>query len=411
MPKEAQIIDHLFRKQYAKMVAILTGKFGIAFLETAEDIVQETMLKAANAWSYGTPPANAEAWLMKVAMNMALNHLKREKIKERVYKEALVEANNDHATYSSEQNDDFLAMIFACAHPAIGAQDQVAIVLKILCGFSSREIADALLSTEAAIDKRIYRAKQTLRELNIELKMPKAKEQEQRLDTVCTCLYLVFNRGYNSRNENQTISRDICLEAMALAKMLLKDFSKVNSIRALSALMCFHAARFDARLDDQGAIILLKDQDRTLWNQQLITTAKSLLAEACQGDVLTSYHLEALIAHEHCRATSLEDTDWQQIFDYYQALYAIKGSVVIQLNMAILRGKIDGPQKAIEQLTEIAENKFLKRYYLFYATLAYFEAEVGEKKKAIENYHKALQLTRSTQEQALIKGRIEKLMI
>jgi len=416
LPKDTEIgtlVDHLFRNQYGKMVAVLTSIFGLEHLGMAEDMVQDTLLEAFQRWSYGKVPPNPEAWLMLVAKNKALNALKREKVKQKVYQAQQYESHRpddlDHFFGAAEIEDSQLRMMFACCHPAISKEDQIAMVLKTLCGFGNKEIARALLLGEEAINKRLYRAKQTFKKQQLQLTVPTGADLNKRLDAVCTGLYLLFNEGYNSHQGETLIRKDLCLEAMRLCQLLLVHFPDKTKLPALLALMCFHVARFDSRIDNKGALIIFADQDRSFWNTSLIQSGMYYLAEASKGDTFSAYHLEASIAAQHCHATSLETTNWKFIQTLYQKLYELKPSPVILLNLAIVAGQVNGPKEALKQLQLLLSERKLANYHLLHATLGEVHLQLGNHSKALAAFQQAMQCHPSAKEQAFLKEKITRL--
>ncbi len=406
------LIDHLFRNEYGKVVSFLTLSFGFHFLETAEDIAQDTLAEAYKNWGYNGIPPNPHGWIFKVAKNKALNYVRRENIKQSVFEklDREEEQEQEEIFLNREIEDSMLRMIFACCHPIIAGESQIALILTTLGGFSRKEVAYALLSDEEAIKKRLYRAKKEIRQSNIVLAVPTGDELSERLKTVCISLYLLFNEGYNASHSDELIRKDFCLEAVRLTRLLAQHFPGETRVSALLSLMLFHAARLKSRIDDKGAIVLFRNQDRGLWNQDLIKAAYFYLSESSRGSTLTSYHLEASIAAQHCYAPTYEKTNWPFIFDLYSRLYEIKPSPVIKLNLAIVSSKIKGVKYGIEQLEALIKSeKKLKNYYLLYATLGQLYVENKEQDLAISNFEQAKSLTASEKEKAFLQNRIDAL--
>jgi RNA polymerase sigma factor (sigma-70 family) len=400
-----QLVDHLFRHEAGRMVAILTRLFGLHNLELAEDIVQDTLHQALNAWSLGRLPDNPAAWLMTVAKRKAINTVRREKfyrsfagdIDALLKSEYTASYTMDQVFLEAEIADSQLRMIFTCCHPGLPAEAQVALTLKTLCGFSIAEIAAALLTTESNINKRLYRAKEKIRNEGIDFSVPIGIHLRHRLDAVLLVIYLLFNEGYNSAGDNPAIRKDLCLEALRLA-MLLTERTPTNEyppVYALIALLCFHSARLDARLDNNDGLVILEEQDRSAWDKELIQQGTQFLARSATGETATAYHLEAAIAAEHCMAPDFASTNWQRIHEYYTALEKLKPSSVIRLNLAIVTGKKDGPQAAISLLHELESHKALENYYLLYASLGEFYYLAGRKEEAVDYFLQAKALTRS----------------
>jgi RNA polymerase sigma-70 factor (ECF subfamily) len=399
------LIDHLFRQEAGRMVAILTRLFGIHNLELAEDVFQDTLHQALKDWSLGGIPGNPAGWLMVVAKRKAINTIKRERLFRSFAADmdALLKSEwtasytMDHIFLEDEIKDSQLRMIFTCCHPALPAEAQISLTLKTLCGFSISEISSALLTSESNINKRLYRAKEKIRHEQIDFTVPSGQNLLQRLDSVLLVIYLLFNEGYNATGDNLTIRRDLCLEAMRLARLLTEKpiTNEYPPIYALLALMCFHAARFDARIDSNNGLVILEEQDRNLWNKELITQGFEFLFQSATGNAATAYHLEAAIAGEHCLAPNFKKTNWTKIHAYYTALERLKPSSVIKLNLAITIGKRDGPPAAIRYLQELKKHKVLENYYLLYASLGEYYFQSAQKEEALENFTKAKKLAKS----------------
>ena len=397
------------------MVSILTRIFGIHNLELAEDVVQEAFTKATQQWGFNGIPNNPSGWLLQVAKNKAIDVVRREKYSKNFAEDLSYIAKSEWTINTignffleTEIEDSQLRMIFTCCHPALQPESQIALTLKTLSGLSVGEIAKSLLTNEATINKRLYRAKQFIREENIKFEIPTGNELHERLENVYTVIYLLFNEGYNSGVADTLIRKDLCVEAIRLCKLLSEHrVGEQTETFALLALMCFHAARFDARLDEEGSIILLKEQNRTLWNRELIEKGNYFLNKASAGNEYTAYHLEASIASLHCAAESFEKTDWKLILKLYDALVLQKDSPVIRLNRAIVIAKLYTPDRAIEEINKIDGMESLtKSYYLFSATLGEMYLQKKEFKTAKNYFDTALGLTTSNAEKNLIKKKI-----
>lgn len=407
--KVDKLIDHLFRHEAGKITAILTNIFGLHQMELAEDIVQETLLEALNHWGMHQIPDNPSAWIMQVAKRKTINFLRRETYA-RKYESSLL--NNENSSYQIDEvfmdqsiEDSQLKMIFCCCHPLLPRESQIALTLKTLGGFSVPEIAKALLTTNANINKRLYRAKQKFRENDIQFNLPENSELHKRLDSVYLNLYLLFNEGYNSSNHNTLIREDLCLEAIRLSQLLqdlvpglLGNNSHLPKLHALIALMYFHSARFDARLDKGGGIIIFKDQDRKLWDQDMIATGLYYLQNSAVGNSLSEYHIEAGIAAQHCMSKNYEETDWNSLYKQYELLNKIKNNPVIELNLAIILSKTKGINASIQRLKQIEKEGKLNNYYLLYATIGTLLLERADRKEALSYFEKASSLTNSVVE-------------
>ncbi|MBV6645805.1 MAG: sigma-70 family RNA polymerase sigma factor [Cyclobacteriaceae bacterium] len=407
----SQLISHLFRQEYGKIVAYLTSLFGLHQLQSMEDITQETLLDAYRNWSYRGIPEAPDKWLFKVAKNKAINFYKREKRRAEIHDHVahnLLTIRESEVYLSEEVSDSMLRMMFACMSPKFSDINKILLVLNTLCGFNRKEIAQALLMEEEAVKKRLFRAKRDIREQSISLAVPVGDELEHRLQGVLSCLYLLFNEGYNSSNADELIRKDICLEAIRLCKLLVIQFEEETTSKALLSLMCFHAARFQSRIDDKGAIILIGNQDRKKWDQELIALGTYYLSKASHGDDLSSFHLEAAIAAEHCKARSFEETDWQLILRYYHHLSHLKPSPVIALNIALVTSQLGEVAEAVSQLKVLAEaHKSLKNYYLLHASLGELYIRLDEKDLALASLLKARDLTKSIKEITLLEEKIQ----
>lgn len=393
------------------MIAVLSKLLGLQNLQTAQDIVQDTLLQALYTWSYKGSPDNPTAWLYKVARNKAVDHLRREKRFRgvRAHHSYLLETENQfsavHPIFKEEEIEDSqLRMIFACCHPSIPVDSQIALALKTLCGLSVSEIARAFLKDEETIAKRIYRAKEKIRLEKIELDLPSPTHLPQRLDAVLHCFYLLFNEGYNSSHPEQLIREELCEEALRLAYLLtLTSITNRARTNALVALFCFQASRLRARLDECGNIILLKHQDRSKWYHPLIKKGLSFLEQATQKET-SVYHLEAGIAYLHAVAPSFETTDWKAIYFLYNILVTEHPTPFIALNKAIAASYAVSKEAALQELQQI---KGLENYYLYHTAIGEIYFELNRKNDARYYYQKALALTRSLAEQQLLQEKIK----
>lgn len=413
------MVDHLFRHEAGRMVAILTRLFGIHNWELAEDVLQDTFHQALADWSRGPVPDNPSGWIMVVAKRKAINAVRRERLHRSFAKDMDVLLKSEWtAAYTMDQvfledeiKDSQLRMIFTCCHPALPMEGQLALTLKTLCGFNIPEIAAAMLTSESNINKRLYRAKEKIRNEEIPFTVPAGLQLLPRLDAVLLVIYLLFNEGYNSSGENAVIRQDLCLEAMRLA-MLLTEKPVTNSyhpVYALLALLCFHSARFDARMDTNNSLIVLEEQDRGRWNRELIDQGLQFIARSTGGDHVTAFHLEAAIAAEHCLAPDFASTNWTRIYNYYVELEKLKPSSVIRLNLAIVIGKKDGPHAALRLLHNLEKNRALDNYYLLDASLGEFYQELGLSAEARAYFRRAQELTRSAAIREVLEKKIARI--
>jgi len=403
-------MEHFFRHESGRIVSLLTKIFGIGNLQLAEDVVQDTLIQAFNQWSFGSIPENPSAWVMAVAKRKVLNHLKRDRILERKSRD--IELNLpapedlDEIFQEDQIGDSMLRMMFVCCHPSLPPESRLVLTLKILCGFGSAEIASALLSTEAAVDKRLLRSKQEFRRRNLPLEIPNDESFEGRIKSVHMCIYLLYNEGYNSSHSDSLIRKDLCAEAMRLCKLVIDRFPDQRASLALMSLMCFHSARFESRIDDHGALVIFDRQDRSLWNAELIRWGHYYMSKAAQGDVLSEYHLEASIAAEHCSAKDFKSTRWDAIDRYYEVLAEIKDNPVIELNRAVILSQTQGPDKAIQVLERLKNHPRLARYYLLHSTLGELYFRVGETALARDHFSRAVELTSSKTELNFLAGKL-----
>ena len=315
----APLVEHFFRREAGRLVAVLTRLFGWRNFDLVEDMVQETLVDALESWSTRGPPGNPSGWVRRVARNKILDALRRGRSGERVLRDfatapSTPETGLDDFFVDSEIEDSQLRMIFACCHPSLDRADQVALTLKALCGFGHAEIARALLVSEEAIKKRLQRATSDLARHGVVLDPPASEEIAKRLDAVHQVLYLLFNEGYSSASGERAIRAELCEEAARLCHLLCSDpRCATPATHALMALLLFHAARLDSRLDDRGSLLLMEEQDRSRWDRELIRRAEEFLARSAEGKVVSTFHFEAGIVALHCRAASYEDTDWPAI--------------------------------------------------------------------------------------------------
>ena len=408
----SQLAEHLFRQEAGKLVSVLTSIFGLERLQLAEDVVQEALLRALQTWPYYGVPKNPAAWITQTAKNLALDVLRREKTFRG--KETAIAATMERepaaelASFDNEIKDERLRMIFVCCHPLIPEEAQVALALKTLCGFNSAEIARAFLSSEPAIEKRLVRARQRIREAKIAFEIPAADEIARRLDAVLQTLYLLFNEGYKASSGDKLVRQELCDEAIRLTTLLAEhpsgDYAKTH---ALLALMLLNAARFSTRVDEEGNILRLKEQDRSAWSAPMIARGMFHLSRAASGDELSVYHLQAGIAACHCAAPDYASTDWPQILSLYDRLVQMDDSAVIALNRAVAVSQVHGPAGGIKALQSIKNRQTLESYYLYYAVLAELESALNNFKAATEHLRKAIQLTELKSEHSFLSRRLQ----
>jgi len=412
-------IDHLFRNEAGKMVAVLTRLFGFRNIEQAEDIVQDTILKALQTWRYGKIPDNPSAWLYRAAKNNAIDLIRRQKLKFKIENEisfllkseyTLAPAINELFT-DGEIKDSQLRMMFACCHPEISEENQITLILKTLCGFSTSEIAKAFLTNEEAVSKRLYRTKEFFRENKTDFIIPSIDEIKNRTAAVLKTIYLLFNEGYNSTHSEELIKKELIDEAIMLCKLLTENkHTQLPEVFALMALMHFHASRNESRLTAEGKIILLPDQDRGKWNYAMISEGNRYMNNSAFGDEISSYHLEAAIAFEHCTAESFKDINWERILGYYTSLCKISPSPITELNRIIALMQVKGAEIALEALENIQDKKKLESYYLYHSLFGEIQSKLNNSIKAKAYFETAINLTQSEAEKKMLRNKITALL-
>ena len=393
------------------MVATLTRIFGTEHLTLAEDVVQEALVRAFQTWPYYGVPENPSAWIMRTSRNLALDVVRRQKVFREKEAEIvhLIEGASPEVAVFTEQEiaDDRLRLMFVCCHPSVPEDAQAALALKILCGFSVTEIARAFLTTDAAIAKRLTRAKQKIRDAHIPFEIPAGAEIARRLDGVLQALYLLFNEGYKASSGDKLVREEICQEAIRLATLLAAHpVGNRPKTHALLALMLLNGARFPTRVDEEGNLLLLESQDRGQWDQALIARGMRHFAQSAAGDEITEYHLQAAITACHCGARDYESTDWQQILSLYDALLAFDPSPVVALNRAIAVANLRGPAAGLEAIAAIPDRDKLSSYYLLHAVLGEFESRQNHRAVAARHFQEALRLAESRSERAFLEKKL-----
>lgn len=395
----AKQVDHFFRTEYGKAVSHLTNKFGFIHLELAEDAVQEALIKAMQVWPYSQIPGNPTGWILRVAGNKMIDHLRRDqKISRQEEVPEHSEEFKDNLSLDSI-NDDLVRMMFACCHPSLSDEYQIILTLKILGGLSIREISTSLLKKEETVAKSYTRAKKKFKADEIKLTLPPAHEIEKRLEIVLKIIYLLFNEGYKSAEGTQLIREELCEEAIRLNKVLLdSEICDTPSANALMALMHFHASRFDARIDAQGEIVTLENQDRSKWNQELINQGLIYLEKSSDSEQVNDYIIQAAISSFHCNAKSFEETNWGEILRLYDLQLKINNNPIIRLNRVIPMEKVHGSHLAFTEVEELEETGFFDEYYLFYAIKSAILENLGEVDDCIQALEKAISLTKNEKE-------------
>lgn len=404
--QEQELIPHLFRTEYRKIISVLCKHFGMEHLEMAEDMVSDTFLLAAETWGLKGLPKNPTGWLYTVSKNKILDVLKHDKLfQQKIVPElmhdqtGIIEKEIDWSVQNI--NDSQLQMMFAICHPCISAEAQIGLALNILCGFGVEEIADAFLSNKETIYKRLARAKAKLKSEKIKIELPDLKEINQRLETVLTTLYLLFSEGYYSTSQNTTLRQELCVESMRLNLMLIQNqLTNIPSANALMSLMCFHSSRFDARINSNGEIVLYEDQDENLWNRELIQNGEYYLNQASTGKSLSKFHLEAAIAYWHTQKKETKEK-WENILQLYNRLLQIEYSPMAALNRTYALSKANGKADAIKE----AEKLNLSENHLYHSLLGSLYTGI-DNTKAINHLQTALSLAKTSADKSVLASNI-----
>jgi RNA polymerase sigma-70 factor (ECF subfamily) len=408
------LVEHFFRHESGRLVAVLTRSLGVRRLELVEDVVQAALAQALETWSRRGIPEDPAGWLYLTARNLAIDSLRREQTHAQVlphlaeYTEReLSPCESLEPRFADEIGDAPLRLLFVCCHDAVPAESRVAFALRTLCGFSTAEIARALLTTDANVQKRIERVRDRLHELDVEFDTPDSAQLCARLEAVLAVIYLLFSQGCHATHADVPIRRDLCDEARRLARMLVDHpVGDVPRVHALLALMCFHAARFDARIHLDGTIILLEEQDRSAWNWGDVRDGMAWLARSAAVDELTRYHVEAGIAWEHCRAPSFAVTDWRRIAELYDTLDRISPSPLHSLNRAVAEAYLHGPQAGLDRLAAVLPESIPAGYPGWQAVIGEFHFRLGRHALAGRAWREALRLTTARVDREFLQRRL-----
>jgi len=407
------LLEHLFRHQVGRVVAHLARVLGPARLDLAEESMQEAMLRALQTWPYQGIPENPGAWLLRVAHNSAIDSLRRSRFLDQNSGAVLAELTRATSiapgapSFEEQLRDDELRMIFMCCHPEIARDARVALSLKIVGGFSVREIASAFLADDAAIAQRLVRAKRQLRERRVTLDLPGAAELDQRLDSALETIYFIFNEGYAAHEGEDLIRRDLCFEALRLGRLLAASSIATPRVHALVAVIALQAARLPARIDEAGDSILLEDQDRARWDQHLIAEGFHHFDLSIAGEQVSEYHVQAAIAATYTQAANLRSIDWPAILDLYDQLLAISGaSPVVALNRAVAVAKVHGPAEGLAEIETLRGDPQLRDYYLLLAVRGHLLQELGRPEEAAVCWSAALECRCSEPERRFLRRKL-----
>ncbi|HEY3783473.1 MAG TPA: RNA polymerase sigma factor [Fimbriimonadaceae bacterium] len=406
MPTETnvQTLDAIFQTEgrgvYARLVHSL-GDFDIA-----EDALQDAMAAALVQWPKEGIPDKPHAWLFRVARFKAIDALRKKGRTEQV--EDLEPLATTKQEELEEIGDEVLRLIFTCCHPSIGPEAQIALTLREVCGLTTEEIARAFLIPAPTVAQRIVRAKNKIREAKIPFEVPGGDDKNLRLAAVLRTIYLVFNEGYSASSGEEAIRRDLVVEAIRLAR-LLNELLPDPEVLGLLALMLLSQSRMSSRLSREGEIVVLEDQDRSLWDRDLIAQGARLVTEALNQNALGSYILQAAISSVHCEAPSYEETDWNDVVGLYDALLLIEPSPVVSLNRAVAVAMRDGPEAGIALIDALLADGQLGTYHLAFAARAYFYRRAGKTRESIEDYSKALGLASNEPEKRFLQKQLDEL--
>ncbi len=400
-----KLLSDIFKSEYSNLIAVLSSYYGLKDLELAEDIVSDTFLRAMKTWSYKGIPEYPKAWLRKVAQNLMFEHFRRKKtFMEKITPELEARTQQIGEIEITDKiiEDSQLHMMFVLCDNELNDGSQICLALRILCGFSIEEIAMALLSNKETINKKLYRAKKTIKERNrVETNLT-LNQYVTRLDNVLRVIYLIFNEGYYSSVNEDNIRHEICWEAMRLSIFLSehKIFPK-QKIHALIALMCFHTSRLDARISGEKGDLLYHEQDKSKWNSALIQKGTKYLKLSAEGNIVSKYHLEAAIAYWHTRDNNGK---WNNILQLYNKLLTIEYSPIIAMNRTYALARANSIVEAIQEAHKL-ELKNNHHYFCLLAELYHMNNNV---EKEIEYLNIAIGFVNKKSEKELIKHRLEK---
>ena len=407
------LVEDLFRAEHAHLVAALTRTLGPSNVVLAEDVVQDALVSAMQAWRFG-PPRNPKAWIVRAARNRAIDIIRRERRGMSLLPElaSMTAATDtiDAALAPEADRANQLAMMFAVCDPALTAETHVTLILRWLCGLSPKEVGQAFLVDPQTIDRRLHRGKARLRELGQLVDVDRLADVEERRGSGLQALYLLFSEGYHGSNPREPVRPFLCTDALRLTELLLDTAATAHpDVSALAALFCFDIARLSTRLDGQGVFVPLEEQDRSRWDRALIERGLGHLAASAAGDRMSRWHLEAGIACEHAVAPSVRETDWGRIVAFYDLLLSRSPSPIVALNRALAVAEHVGVEEGRRQLTAVAGDKKLARYPFYWAAVADLQRRADRHAEARSSYERAIALSRSPAERDAYRRRVERL--
>jgi RNA polymerase sigma-70 factor (ECF subfamily) len=406
-----ELVEDLFRREYAHLVSALTRVVGPSNIPLAEDVVHDALLSAMHAWRFG-PPRDPKAWIIRAAHNRAIDIIRREQRHRSLLPELATAAaltdTIDAALAPSADGANQLAMMFAVCDPGVTRETQVTMILRWLCGLSPKEIGQAFLVGTPTIDRRLHRGRARLRELGALPDVDRLPDVEMRRTSVLQALYLLFNEGYHGSNPQDPVRPFLCTDALRLTELLLEVRATTHAdVHALAGLFCFDAARLATRLDEQGVFVPLEDQDRSRWDRGLIERGLAHLAGSATGDHMSRWHLEAGIACEHAIAPSVRDTDWDRVVALYDLLVRQTPTSVVALNRALAVAERDGVEDGRRALMALADDHKLSTYPFYWAARADLERRAEQPAAARSSYERAIAFARSSAERVSYERRLE----
>lgn len=404
IPRDEHALAVLFRQESGRLVAYLTRFFGVRDLATAEDVAQEALFAALQSWRDGLPE-EPTAWLFAVAKNRARDVLRR-RIVRRGNGEVALESDELTEPPEADNDADLLRMMFSCCHPSLTEDTQTALILRLVCGFGTGEVAQAFFTDPRAMEKRLGRAKKVLADEGRLFDVTTREEAHERRAAVMNAVYLMFDAGYHSSVAPEVVRSDVAAEAIRLATLLAESrATTAPAAHALAALTCLHGARLPARLAG-GALVPLEEQDRSAWDGRLLALGMEHLAASAMGAELTVFHLEAGIAAQHAVAVSVETTSWQEVSRLYDLLYARKPTPVVALSRAIARARVHGPKSGIAEVLALEGRERLDAYPFYWAALGDLALRAGEMASARTWLSRGLTTARTDAERDMFLRRL-----
>ncbi len=410
-----ELTDQLFRVEYGAIVSVIGRFLGLSNIHHAEDIAQETFYKAVTYWQHNGIPENPKAWLYKVAKNKCINLLKRKNLETKASKNmkhnAMLHDTDDTLSFSENSiKDDQLRLMYACCHKTISPKSQIALILKILCGFSISEIAKAFFSSSETINKRLTRARKKLKSHSFSTSNISIIEKDTSI--VLKTIYLIFNEGYSPTTKDLVIRKDLCFQSIRLGELII-DNEKVtdkNNCHALLSLMYLNISRFEARNKGSEDLVEMKNQDRSQWNQDLIKMGLGHLDKTFKSDRVSKYHLLAAISANHCIATEYSSTDWTEILSLYDSLIVIDNSPLVRLNRSVAIAYAQNSHRAIEELKLLEEETDIENHHLFHSTIAEFYSNEKKYDLAIRHLNLAINKADNNRDVNVLRKKIRNIV-